>query len=51
MAMKKLLLVFRRIFLTVLKILLVPIIIYLIIMKIPIAINTDFLEPLLYNIL
>ena len=50
MVMKRLLLVFRRIFLTVLKILLVPIIIYLIIMKIPIAINTDFLEPLLYNI-
>ena len=49
MEMKKLLLVLRRIFLTILKVLLVPIIIYLIIMKVPIAINTDSFEPLLYE--
>ena len=49
MGMKKLLLVLRRIFLTILKVLLVPIITYLIVMKVPIAINTDSFEPLLYE--
>ena len=49
MVMKKLLLVLRRIFSTIVRILLALIIIYLIIMKVPIARNTNYYDPLLYK--
>lgn len=49
MVMKKLLLVLRRIFSTIVRILLALIIIYLIIMKVPIGRNTNYYAPLLYK--